>query len=81
MKVIDMDAGRTMLLNDGVPVLVSLAMRDASSAPARVKAALVIPVMTPEGAGAVPLPFAEAVLAFGGDLPHGWTPEWRLEMN
>lgn len=77
--------GRTMLMSDpadgncqlGMPVLVKLTMRQATTAHGRVKAALVIPV---EGEP-VPMPFAEAVTCGCKKKPHGWTPEFRLEMN
>lgn len=72
---------RSILTVNGEPVLVGLVMRPSTTAPSRVKAALVIPVEQGGKQGVAPLPFAQAVVAEKGKRPRGWTPEFRLEMN
>jgi hypothetical protein len=77
-KVQNMKIGpRTMVTLNGQPVLCGLVMRTATSAPSRVKAALVVPTEGKNGEkGVAPMPFAGATM--GGK---GWTPEFRLELN
>jgi hypothetical protein len=72
--------GRTMLLDgDGQPMLVELKLREARSAPSRLKAALVI---DNDDGEVLALPFAQATMCGCSDNePHGWTPEWRMEQN
>jgi hypothetical protein len=78
----DKHEGRTILMLDGEPALVRMAMRKATSAPSRIKAALVLPVSDEDGEESyAPLPFSQAVVGAGPFPPNGWTPEWRLEMN
>jgi hypothetical protein len=87
---------RTILTDaNGQPVCVTLAMREASSAPTgtRIKATLAIAVDdsghpqtidadADEQVKGVALPFAHAVACGCEDkAPHGYTPEFRLEMN
>ncbi len=85
--------GRTILTNGGAPVLVELKMRVSDAAPGqtRVKCVLSAPTLTHPGTdGNVPMlmPFARAVLPTGQKTSsgkrmkaHGYTPEFRLEMN
>lgn len=74
--------GRTMLTMDGQPMLVGMVLREATSAHARYKAALVLPVKDESGDGIVPLPFAVPTMGGpAGRKLRGFTPEWRLEMN
>lgn len=63
-------AGRQIITLDGQPAIVTLTMRPATTAPGRVKCALVIVIADKLGAQ---MPFA----GVGGKL----TPEFRLEMN
>lgn len=67
---------RTILTAKGKPVLVSLHMRPATTAPARIKAMLAIE----HADGLVPMPFSEAVLGVD-QKPHGFGIEFRLEQN
>lgn len=71
---LDKHADRTILVDKGAPVRVSLMMREATTAPARIKAVFVIAVADDDGAlTAVPMPFTQA-----GRKP---TFEFRMEMN
>jgi hypothetical protein len=73
---------RTIFTDHGEPVLVSLAMRPATTAPGRVKAILCVPTLDEDGTeGIAPLPFAQPIMAPDGKQPTGFTPEFRLEMN
>jgi hypothetical protein len=83
--------GRTMLMTDpesdncaiGMPALVKMTMRESTTAHGRIKASLVIPTSEPADGEmeVIHLPFAQAVTCGCGRPPHGWTPEFRLEMN
>lgn len=66
--------GRTILTHDGAPVRVWLQMREATTAPARIKAVLAVSMEDDEGVThAVPMPFT-----YTSRKP---TFEFRLEMN
>lgn len=67
----ELPAGRTILQDEGKPILVTLKMRASTTVPSRVKAILV--VESGEDGLFAALPFAAA-----GDR---FTPEFRLEMN
>lgn len=78
--------GRSILLHEGLPVLVNLHTRPASSAPegTRLKAAFTVNYTDPESGEEhlLPLPVAQATMCGCEDRdPHGWTPEFRLESN
>jgi hypothetical protein len=82
MKVENMEIGpRTMMVADGKPMPVTLMMREAASAPGRVKAKFVLATQDPKGeVTVVPMPLAQATLGVGGK-PRGYATEFRLEMN
>jgi hypothetical protein len=74
MEVVLVAPQRTILTQDGLPVLVEMTTREATTAPARLKANLTITVPCEKhGQHTYPLPFAQA--------GEGVTPEFRLEMN
>lgn len=65
---------RTIITHDGLPALVKLHTREATSAPARLKATLTVDAPCEKhGTHELPLPFAQA-----GPL---FTTEFRLEQN
>jgi len=83
MKIENLEVGHgTILLTDGEPIQVALAMRPSTTSPTRIKAVLAATVEDDEGnMGLMPMPFAQAVMAGPNAMPSGWTPEFRLEMN
>lgn len=92
MKVNQMSDGRSMLMANGMPVLIELHMRPASSAPegTRIKCALVANTMNGDDEQVVPLPYAVPVMpnemkagegGYKPVRPSGFTPEFRYEMN
>ena len=77
-------AGRTILMTDeGMPALMQLTMREATTAAGRVKCALVTieNADDPDTRKIFPMPFAVPVMTPDGKKPRGFTPEFRLEMN
>lgn len=83
MNIKHLEVGpRTILTDNGQPMLVQLAMRESETAPGRIKAILALPIHDDEGTeGLMPMPFAVPVMAPEGKKPRGFTPEFRLEMN
>ncbi|MBO0767001.1 MAG: hypothetical protein J2P50_20745 [Hyphomicrobiaceae bacterium] len=82
MNIKHLEVGpRTILTDDGEPMLVKLALRPSRSAPGRIKAVMAVPIEDDNGnEGFMVLPFAEPIMALDGE-PTGFTPEFRLEMN
>lgn len=70
-NIIKLDNGRTIVADeDGAPILISLATRNATTSPTRLKMVLGVTLEDEDG---------EAVLAA---LPFsGQTPEFRFELN
>lgn len=94
MTVRKLPDGRSILIHDGKPALVSIGLRPSSTAPGRLKATLAVlldadkHVVTASREGVadavqhLTMPFATPSVPVGA-LPvvAGYTPDFRLEMN
>lgn len=69
--------GRTILTEDGMPVLLTLATRPSETAPGRTKATFV----AESRQGFMPMPIAKASGSSNGYKPNGYTTEFRIEAN
>lgn len=83
MQLKNLEVGpRTILTDNGRPLLLQLALRESTTAPGRVKAMLAVAVQDNNGTdGLLPMPFAQATIAAKGSKPSGFNTEWRIELN
>lgn len=81
MKIKQLEDRRTILTHNGEPMLVTLGLRESTTASGRIKAMLVVEIQVDGNEAFLPLPFAAPVINTAEGPPSGFTPEFRLEMN